>query len=92
MCINCDESTVDEILEINGRSYGSKFDLENIAIPLYHDCIVKLNLKPKWFENLLDKNGEYLYENELENLINQIGADKIYWQNICSSSIIKLQN
>lgn len=78
MCINCDKRTVDEIFEISGRSYGSKFDLENIIIPLCHNCINTLNLKSKWFENLLDENKEYLYEDELENLIKRIGVDKVY--------------
>ncbi len=78
MCINCNKKNIDETFEIRGRNYGSNFDLENIIIHLCRNCIIKLNLKPKWFENLLDDNGEYLYESELENLINQIGADKVY--------------
>lgn len=78
MCVNCNKSSVDEIFEISGRRYNSIFDTENIKLHLCKDCICKLNLKPKWFENLLDKNGEYLYESELENLINQIGVDKVY--------------
>ena len=91
MCINCIKDTVDEIFVIKGRGYGSKFDLENIKLPLCKNCIDKLNLKSKWFENVTDAN-EYLYEDELENLINQIGVDKVSLTNICSSSIIKLQN
>lgn len=92
MCINCNSKVVDEIFEISGRNYGSNFDSENIKISLCHNCINELNLKPYWFENLLNNNDEYLYEDELENLLNRIGVDKISLTNICSSNIIKLQN
>ena len=92
MCINCNSKVVDEIFEISGRNYGSNFDSENIKISLCHNCINELNLKPYWFENLLNNNDEYLYEDEFENLLNRIGVDKISLTNICSSSIIKLQN
>ena len=86
MCINCNSKVVDEIFEISGRNYGSNFDSENIKISLCHNCINELNL------NLLNNNDEYLYEDELENLLNRIGVDKISLTNICSSNIIKLQN
>ena len=92
MCVNCGRNTIDEIFEISGRSYGSKFDLDNIKLPLCKNCIDKLNLKSKWFKNVMDTSGEYLYEDELENLLNRIGVDKILLTNICSSNIIKLQN
>lgn len=92
MCINCNNDIIDKVFEINGRCYGSKFYLENIKLPLCKDCIKKLNLKAEWFKILINENMEYLYEDELEALLNHIGFDKISLTNVCSSSIIKLQN
>lgn len=92
MCLNCNEKGYDKIFKIEGRGWGSIFDRDNIEIPLCNNCIDKLNLKSKWFENVTDTSGEYLYENELEDLINRIGVDKLSLTNVCSSSIIKLQN
>lgn len=91
MCINCEMKVVDEVFEINGRGYGSIFDLENIKFKLCNNCINKLNLKPKWFENIIGVSGEYLYEDELENLINRIRVNKISLTNICSGNIIIIQ-
>ena len=91
MCINCENKVVDEVFEINDRGYGSRYDLENVKLNLCNNCINKLNLKPKWFENIISVSGEYLYEDELENLINRIRVNKISLTNICSSNIIIIQ-
>ena len=92
MCLNCKKDGYNNIFEIKGRRYGSIFDTENIKFNLCDDCIKELKVKNVWFDELANENGEYLYEDKLENLIHKIGVDKILLTNICSSDIIKTQN
>ena len=91
MCVNCNEKITHKIYEIKDRGHGSSFDLDEIQIPLCDDCIKTLKIKDEWFENKHDENGFYEYESDLENLINEIGINKVILTNICSSSIITLQ-
>lgn len=91
MCINCNGNVSNKMFKINGRGYNSSFDLDDLEIPLCNSCIKKLNLKNIWFENKQDNSGNYLYEDKLEELISKIGFDKVMLTNICSNSIITLQ-
>lgn len=90
MCIHCNGNVSNQVFKISGRGYNSSFDLDSIEIPLCGKCVKKLNLKKFWFDNIQDENGNYLYEDKLEELILKIGINKL--TNICSSSIIELQN
>lgn len=76
MCICCNNLT-DKTFKIENRGYGSLFDLMNIEIPLCNACIKKFNVKKKWFTETPNKHSEYIYEDNIINLIlNDI--DKTY--------------
>jgi len=91
MCLNCENKGYSYRLKINGRGWGSKFDLENIEILLCKNCINELNLKREWFKNKRNKDGDYEHEDELEALIDKIGLNKVLLTNVCSSSIMMLK-
>lgn len=91
MCLNCQKDGYNNLFKINGRGWGSKFDLEDITIPLCRNCTKELNVKRKWFKNKRNKEGIYEYEDELEDLIKKIGINKVLLTNKCSNSIIIVQ-
>jgi len=68
MCICCNNQT-DEIFKIENRGYGSLFDLMNIEIPLCNTCIKKFKVKNEWFTENPNGNSEYIYEDNIINLI-----------------------
>lgn len=89
MCLNCNKDGYNNKFVISGRGYGSIFDQDNIEFNLCDDCIKSLKVKQIWFDEMADENGEYQYENEVWNLLNQVRGELL--TNICSSSIITLQ-
>jgi hypothetical protein len=82
LCINCNKLEVKQTFIINNRGYNSIFDLDEVIIPLCNDCIKKLGIKKEWFTEKPNKQGEYTYESEVENLIlNQ------HWENVVNNIV-----
>lgn len=80
MCINCEQEDVEKTFLIQGRGYGSLFDLTDFKIELCGRCIKKLKIKDKWFNEEPNWSGEYYeytYEDEIMNLLGELSNTPI---------------
>lgn len=90
MCIYCNNKT-SKTFQVVNRGYGSIFDMMDLKIELCNNCVKEFKVQRKWFKEKPNEFGEYIYEKNIENLINIIINDNLKDEtltNICSSNII----
>ena len=90
MCIYCGSNKVDKTFIIKDRGWGSQFDLLEVRFPLCNTCLKK-KIKKKWLTEKPNIGNNYLYENEILDLMDKIGIDK-FENNIIDRTIVREYN
>lgn len=67
---------------INNRGYGSIFDLRHVEIKLNEAEIKKYKVKEQWFTEKSDNQGDYQFEQNVENLMKLMDRDGIQYINL----------